>query len=784
MKCSYIVIHHSATDPDTSIDDIRTAHLARGFVDIGYHYLIRRDGTVVPGRPEHQEGAHARGLNRHSLGVCCLGNFEETEPDPRQIQSLIELVRELAQRHAVPPHRIIGHRDVMKIASSATVTVCPGTHLAKHLDALRASAWSALCGQELVTTPSSSRVWGDLLASELRQRYASACSEAALVYFVSAVSDTVSQSGDRISPIEIFEMLRRHGVQVALVYEDLGNPDSASRVLAKLDELGVSHSAGIRTFFESEVVPYQLCIFDSHELLLPCVTEIRALHPALRICVNAGELSWLRNVEASVLEGADIPSSELAAAKAKELAVYSLADEIWLSSEYDQMSLNYELPRAKTRILGPLCESDSSSLEALGSRILFCADFAGANRELDAAWIEGVVTRFQSVGPTNLTFEIMGENPPETVTALRARGAVVSEGATPSSSDTLPLLALAPRWPGTPSTRSLCEFIDRGVPLLTNSHGNARLGLQHRREILVADTADEVVDLLVQLQAGSIDPLSLRRNAIAARSNRAQLGALSKVVLASLVARPIAIAVRARSPGLHLYRCLQSLHEHTKYPSFKTILFATEKIHGLAQLVEGVKGKVIVPEEHQTFGVAEICEYIATRYPDHDIVMMNDDLEVRDGSWLGHLFDSAYSSSLVSAACGKIIDRDGRIIEAGGEMASNGYPLRFSRGKLHYTPSASSRRAVGFGSSSLLYVRRDALDIFGTFRGTTPGDPYVEVAWQYSTHAQGWSTRYTPLCELHALFSYLLEESSWERSFELGGFTSPSGDLTVEELNG
>jgi hypothetical protein len=456
---------------------------------------------------------------------------------------------------------------------------------------------------------------------------------------------------------------------------------------------------------------------------------------------------------------------------------------VWLSSEYDQVSLQRERPRTKTRVLEPICESDLSSLATLGNRIVFCADFGEANRGLDSAWIEEVITRFQHVGPTNITFEIIGENPPDTIVRLKARGVVVSAAGTPRSSDTLPLLALAPRWPGIPCTRNLRDFIDRGVPLLTNSHGNARLGLQHRREILVADTVDEVIDLLVQLEADAIDPRSLRQKALLSRSNRAQFSAVSKVVLASLVARPIAIVVRVRNPGLYLHRCLESLYEHTHYPSFKTVLFATEKMDGFEQLAERVKAELIIPDTQQIFGFAEICKHVATRYPGHDIVMMNDDLEVREDAWLGHLLDCAYSSSLVSAACGKLVDSDGRIIEAGGEMASNGYPLRFCRGKPHYTPLASSHRAVGFGSLSLLYVRRDAVDTVSPFPGTSHGDPYVEVAWQYGTHAAGWSTRYTPLCELHALSSYLWREDSWDRPFERGGFISPIGHLSVEELN-
>lgn len=70
-----IILHCSATPPgrDVTADDIRSWHLARGWADIGYHYVVRLDGTVESGRPITKQGAHARGHNRDSIGICYVG---------------------------------------------------------------------------------------------------------------------------------------------------------------------------------------------------------------------------------------------------------------------------------------------------------------------------------------------------------------------------------------------------------------------------------------------------------------------------------------------------------------------------------------------------------------------------------------------------------------------------------------------------------------------------------------------------------------------------------------
>ena len=77
-KIDSIVFHMSETPPSMNIgvEEIRKWHLERDFDDIGYHFVIRKSGKIERGRPIHKAGAHCRGKNRDSIGVCYVGGWE------------------------------------------------------------------------------------------------------------------------------------------------------------------------------------------------------------------------------------------------------------------------------------------------------------------------------------------------------------------------------------------------------------------------------------------------------------------------------------------------------------------------------------------------------------------------------------------------------------------------------------------------------------------------------------------------------------------------------------
>jgi len=73
-----IILHCSATveGKDYSVDTIRVWHKKRGWSDIGYHWVIRLDGSIEVGRPLEKSGAHTKGHNKDSVGVCYIGGCD------------------------------------------------------------------------------------------------------------------------------------------------------------------------------------------------------------------------------------------------------------------------------------------------------------------------------------------------------------------------------------------------------------------------------------------------------------------------------------------------------------------------------------------------------------------------------------------------------------------------------------------------------------------------------------------------------------------------------------
>ena len=114
----YIIIHCADTYPDMDIGkvEIDRWHRTRGFFCIGYHFVIRRSGVVERGRDSSVAGAHARGYNHKSVGVCMVGGKSRKDNGPednftdKQWVALKSLVGTLLKQY--PDAEVIGHRDV------------------------------------------------------------------------------------------------------------------------------------------------------------------------------------------------------------------------------------------------------------------------------------------------------------------------------------------------------------------------------------------------------------------------------------------------------------------------------------------------------------------------------------------------------------------------------------------------------------------------------------------------------------------------------------------------
>ena len=113
----YLIVHCSATreNRDYTAEQLKRDHLARGFIDVGYHYYIRRDGTVTTHRRLNEVGAHCRPFNRCSIGVCYEGGLDSQgrPKDTRTLKQRSALVRLLTNlKKQFPAAMIRGHNEM------------------------------------------------------------------------------------------------------------------------------------------------------------------------------------------------------------------------------------------------------------------------------------------------------------------------------------------------------------------------------------------------------------------------------------------------------------------------------------------------------------------------------------------------------------------------------------------------------------------------------------------------------------------------------------------------
>lgn len=117
-QLSHITVHCSATPAamDIGVTEIRQWHLARGWSDIGYHFVIRRCGVVQQGRPLSKMGAHVRGHNKGNIGICLIGGYDDALQAQdnftfAQRKALFGLIAKLQRQFKIKDEDVRGHNE-------------------------------------------------------------------------------------------------------------------------------------------------------------------------------------------------------------------------------------------------------------------------------------------------------------------------------------------------------------------------------------------------------------------------------------------------------------------------------------------------------------------------------------------------------------------------------------------------------------------------------------------------------------------------------------------------
>lgn len=115
-RITRLILHHAAAKTCTA-QRIHNWHIANGWAGIGYHYFVRKDGTIYKGRPDDTVGAHAGNNNFDSIGICFEGNFDKEQMNDTQKEIGRQLVAELKEKYCIK--KVQKHSDV-------NATGCPG----------------------------------------------------------------------------------------------------------------------------------------------------------------------------------------------------------------------------------------------------------------------------------------------------------------------------------------------------------------------------------------------------------------------------------------------------------------------------------------------------------------------------------------------------------------------------------------------------------------------------------------------------------------------------------
>ncbi len=132
-EITHIVMHCTATPATSDIGaaDVHRWHLQRGWSGIGYHFVIRRNGKIEPGREIEKKGAHVAGFNATSIGISLAGGVASNGQSPLdnftdgQLHSARDLVLDLMATYRIPRSNLMGHNEVIAQITQGSPKACP-----------------------------------------------------------------------------------------------------------------------------------------------------------------------------------------------------------------------------------------------------------------------------------------------------------------------------------------------------------------------------------------------------------------------------------------------------------------------------------------------------------------------------------------------------------------------------------------------------------------------------------------------------------------------------------
>ncbi len=560
-------------------------------------------------------------------------------------------------------------------------------------------------------------------------------------------------SGDN-RMLEILRILSRECEKVVFACDSPGIHGDVRKYEERLHQINVSFYYGVLSYLSTvEPNSFDVVVLAWFTCSSTYQKAVRSILPSAKLITDSVDIHWLREERGFLAQSLTIDKSDLEARAQDEINTYKESDCIWVVTDEDKNEVSRKISQLPTYVVSNihrvnLVEKKYSDIPT----VIFVGGFRHPPNESAALWCHEIVSEYRIRFKRPLRLLIIGDSPPDSVSRLHNGDDTIVTGFVEHLEEYYgcALALLAPLRYGAGIKGKICHAICSRVPVITTSIGLEGTGLIPDKEVLLANTTDEFVEQIDRIISEKVNLSLLASSALDRILLLTGEDSVRKQIIASIQYPTITIGIVTFNKVDLLEKCLKSLFELTSYPFFNVAVVSNGCTDGTRELLKLYERNY--PSSFFTFFNKENeffvkpNNFLIKTFDQDDIVLVNNDIEFIEPSWLTNLYYAAYSSPFIGAAGGMVLDGHGMVSEAGAEILSNGYGTNIGRGLNPESEQLISSRYVGYISGCLLYMRRDAINRVGVFDEDFHPMYYEDADWQYRLHKIGIHSIYTSGC--------------------------------------
>lgn len=486
--------------------------------------------------------------------------------------------------------------------------------------------------------------------------------------------------------------------------------------------------------------------------------------PDAKIILDSVDIHWLRE-KRKLEKNNQKETSQFLFNKNLEKSMYKNSNVVLCVTENDKAEIIKEMPDddINIKIVSNIYPNSflTDSKKNRANNIIFVGGFSHEPNIDAALWCHEIYQKF--IQQTKLKkipkLYIAGSNPPKEILKLHKNNVIVTGYVDEEELQKLyddSKISISPlRW-GAGIKGKVCEALYKNTCVLTTAIGNEGINLIHGEEGFLAESTEGFVNSLNEIyRLSNKDLLEIKKRAKNKIYNLTSYDSAKVVLKSILEAKPIIICIVTYNQSKLLEKCIESIVSNTTYPNYKIIVIDNASNDNTKEVALSLVNKYSNIIEYRRNKDNEFFirpnNKVIEEFKDHDIVLVNHDIEILDKCWLTRLYTAAYGAYYIGCAGGKTIYPNGLLAEAGAELYEDGTGRNIGRNENPNQPLYNKQKYVGYVSGCLMYMRRDAIEKIGILDYDLEPMYYEDSEWQYRLHINGLKTIYEPRCvAIHA----------------------------------